>query len=142
MQIGMMTELTFLRQNQGWNAEPNAPALKIDVAGETLTLSFYLNPLAYDADENKIAHLDFNQCSRWRWDITNDHAWFAGTGRFSGQAPDWGEFYEVVGDDPSMSELDWEIISQDRPGARHFLFYFRDEAIEVIASDWHLRRPS
>lgn len=63
MQIGMMTELTFLRQNQGWNAEPNAPALKIDVAGETLTLSFYLNPLAYDADENKIAHLDFNHAA-------------------------------------------------------------------------------
>ena len=135
-----MPELTFVHLNHGWNAEPNAPSLKVAVIGETVTLSFYLNPFAYDAAENEIGRLAFTGCSRWRWGSTNDHAWFAGEGRFSGQAPQWGEFYEILGDDPSMSKLDWEVISPDRADRRHFLFYFRDETIECIAADWSLDR--
>jgi hypothetical protein len=142
MHIGLMSGLTFVLLNQGWNAEPNAPALKVDVTGETVTLSFFLNPFAYDAAENEVAYLAFNRCSRWRWDSTNDHAWFSGTGRFSGQAPQWGEFYEILGDDVSMDQFDWEVISADHVEARHFLFYFRDETVEVVAADWVLNRSS
>lgn len=138
MHTDAMPELTFVHLNQSWNAEPNAPALRMAVVGDTVTLSFYLNPFAHHAAENEIGHIAFTGCTRWRWDSTNDHSWFSGRGRFSGQAPQWGEFYEILGHD--ASKLDWEIISPDRPDARHFLFYFRDEAIECIAADWTLER--
>jgi len=135
-----MNELTFTRLNTDWNAEPNAPALKLAVDGSTVTLSFYLNPFAFKAAEEEVGRLVFTECSRWRWDATNDAAWFSGKGRFSGEAPGWGDFYEIAGVDPSIDDQDWEVISPDRDGGRHFLFYLRDEAIECIAGNWALMR--
>jgi hypothetical protein len=46
----------------------------------------------------------------------------------------------LVGDDPATNVVDWEILSPDGPEKRHFLFYFRDETIEVIAKDWSFTR--
>jgi hypothetical protein len=135
-----MTDLTFLHLNTDWNAEPNDPAPKVTVQGATVTLSFYLNPFAFEARKDEVGQVLFTGCSRWRWDATNDDAWFSGEGRFSGKAPAWGEFYEIVGDDPSIDNQDWEIIAADRKSGRHFLFYFRDEAIECVADDWALVR--
>jgi hypothetical protein len=135
-----MGELTFLRLNTDWNAEPNAPSLEVTAEESTVTLSFYLNPFAFEATENEVGRITFTACSRWRWDATNDEAWFAGKGRFSGDAPEWGQFYEIVGIDASLDDQDWEIIFPDRETGRHFLFYFRDEAIECVADDWVLSR--
>ena len=135
-----MNDLTFRRLNTGWNAEPNAPELTVSVNGATVALSFYLNPYAYDAEEDEIAQVIFTECSRWRWDATNDEGWFRGKGRFALVAPKWGEFYEIVGVDPTIDDQDWDVISSDRDDGRHFLFYFRDEAIECVAADWRLVR--
>jgi len=137
-----MPKPTFIHLNLDWNAEPNDPDLKVEVNGSTIRLSFYLNPFAYDARKGDVGILTFNGCNRWRYDATNDHAWFSGQGRFAGKAPAWGEFYEVVGDDSSMNHNDWEIITPDADRARHFLFYFRDEAIECVAPDWNLQRTT
>lgn len=97
-----------------------------------------LNPWAHNARRGEMATLSFFGCSRFRWDATNDHSWFAGKGLYSGQAPKWGEFYEVIGDDRAVSDGDWDILSPDSPDSRHFLFYFRDDTIEVAARDWSL----
>ena len=135
-----MHQLTFLHLNADWNAEPNAPMLRVGVEGSTVTLSFYLNPHAYKATEGETGQLVFKGCSRWRWDNTNDEAWYSGRGRFNEDAPKWGEFYEILGDDPLTDDLEWEVTSQVQPGGRHFLFYFRDDAIECIAEEWELIR--
>ena len=102
-------------------------------------LNFYF-PNAYKATEAETGQLVFKKCSRWRWDITNDEAWFSGEGRFREEAPKWGEFYEISGDNSLTDELEWEVISQDQAGGRHFIFYFRDDAIECIAEEWELIR--
>jgi len=135
-----MSQLTFLHLNPDWNAEPNAPHLKVAVEGSTVVLSFYLNPFAYEATEGEIGRVVFKGCSRWRWDTTNDEAWSSGKGRFSREAPKWGEFYEIVGEDVSVEDQEWEVISQNDAKRRHFLFFFRDDAIECIADDWALVR--
>lgn len=44
-----MTELSFRHLNPDWNAEPNAPDVELTVDGDTVQLSFLLNPWAYDA---------------------------------------------------------------------------------------------
>lgn len=135
-----MSPPAFIHLNLDWNAEPNAPELRIEAKGSTVRLSFYLNSFAYEAVEGEVGVLTFHECSRWRWDATNDHAWFAGEGRYAGVAPSWGEFYEVLGDEPLIEGQDWEVISTGSERDRHFLFYFRDETIECMASNWTLER--
>lgn len=139
-QAAPMGTPTFLRLNSDWNAEPNAPDPKAVISGTTLHVAFYLNPFAYEAADDEIGILSFPRCSRWRWDSTNDHAWYSGQGRFANEAPAWGEFYELIGSEITLANPDWQIISADVEDARHFLFYFRDEAIECVAADWSIER--
>lgn len=40
----------------------------------------------------------FKNCARYRFGPENDEGWYLGQCRFSGIAPDWGEFYKVNGD--------------------------------------------
>lgn len=139
-QIVPVGTLTFHRLNSDWNADPNDPDPKAVLAGATLRVAFYLNSFAYDAVEGEIGILSFPGCSRWRWDSTNDHGWYSGEGRFAKEAPAWGEFYELVGDETALNEFEWQVIAPDNESARHFLFYFRDEAIECFAADWSIER--
>lgn len=135
-----MSMPTFLRLNSDWNAEPNDPDPKAVMEGTTLRVAFYLNPFAYEAADGEIGILSFPECSRWRRDSTNDHGWYSGKGRFAKEAPAWGEFYELVADCKTLNDVDWQIIAPDDENARHFLFYFRDEAIECVATDWSMER--
>ncbi|MBZ9669172.1 hypothetical protein [Mesorhizobium sp. ES1-3] len=137
-----MSDLSFRHLNLDWNAEPNAPEIRLTVEGDTVQLTFLLNPWAYDAGMGEKGILRFIGCSRWRWDSTNDHAWFAGEGLYSKHAPEWGEFYEVIGDSRPVGDDDWEVLSPDRPKSRQFLFYFRDETIEFFAEDWVFNRST
>lgn len=140
VQASPMAPLTFIHLNTNWNAEPNAPTIKVEANGSILRVCFDMNPYVYEAEKDEVGLLTFDGCSRWRWDETNDHAWYQGQGRFARQAPKWGEFYEVIGDDPSINRLDWEVVAPDAKRARHFIFYFRDEAIECVAGGWKLER--
>jgi|APMI01.1.fsa_nt_gi hypothetical protein len=135
-----MVGLTFKHLNLDWNADPNAPCVELSVEGDTVRIEFLLNHWAYDARAGEIGVLAFGSCSRWRWDSTNDHAWFAGEGLFSGAAPEWGEFYEVSGDARPVRAGDWETISPDAPNSRQFLFYFRDDTLEIVAGNWAFER--
>lgn len=135
-----MKRLSFHRLNLDWNAEPNAPDVKLTVEDNILQLRFLLNSWAYDAGKGEVGALRFLGCSRWRWDSTDDHAWFEGKGLYTGQAPKWGEFYEVIGDSRPVGEDDWEVLSPDGPNSRQFLFYFQDDTIEVVAENWSLVR--
>jgi hypothetical protein len=130
---------TFTKLNQGWNAEPNDPAERMSVEGSRVALSFALNPWAYDAAEGESGRLTFTDCARWRLGPTNDEGWYRGACRYSGIAPVWGEFYELTGPDPDLDRpKDWRAATGS--GARHFLFYLRDNTFECIAADWSFSR--
>lgn len=135
-----MTQLQFLKLNDGWNAEPNALSLHVSFDEKAALLTFELNPWLHSATPGEKATLRFENCSRWNWDATNDEGWYSGEGRYARQAPAWGEFYEVKGEEKLGGEIDWEILFPDPVGARHFLFYFRDETLEFIATDWSMTR--
>lgn len=141
-QAPRMRALNFLRLNSDWNAEPNDPDPQAVAEGTTLRVAFRLNPFAYAAADDEIGILSFHGCSRWRWDGTNDHGWYAGEGRFAKEAPAWGELYELVGDGATLNDMEWQVIAPDEERARHFLFYFRDEALECVAADWSIERRS
>ena len=132
-----MDEPVFVKLNDGWNAEPNDPDEDVLVQGDTATLSFFLNPWAYAADESQRGRLVFTGCKRWRLGPTNDEGWYRGICRYSGVAPGWCEFYEIEGPDSKMDQPpDWQDVQSDHPGKRHFLFYMRDRTFECIAADW------
>jgi hypothetical protein len=138
-----MSSLVFKRLNDGWNAEPNAPTPKVEVNGSQVRLEFFLNPFAYQAEEEEIGCVRFSECSMWRLGPTNDEGWHAGQCRYSKIAPAWGEFYELLGHDSQRTEpTDWQVPKPPGSGDRHFLFYLRDETFECIAGEWKFERGS
>lgn len=131
----------FVRLNPDWNAEPNDPGEQVEQIGFQVCLSFGLNPWQYDAEEGERAELLFSDCTKWRLGSTNDEGWFLGQCRYSGAAPAWGEFYEIVGDDPLRDRpKDWHETGYTQGPGRHFLFYLRDQTFECIAAEWRLQR--
>jgi hypothetical protein len=136
-----MANPAFHRLNLDWNAEPNAPLPSVDAINEQVRLRFFLNPWAYQAREGEIGQLLFDGCSRWRLGPTNDEGWYSDQCRYSRQAPQWGEFYEITGDDPLMLKpTDWQILGSEIKMSRHFLFYLRDEIFECLAREWAFSR--
>ena len=134
-----MTALAFKQLNNGWNAEPNAPAPSITISGQDVLLRFQLNAFQYPRfSENDAGVIRFISCSRYRLGETNDEGWHLGQCRYSSLAPDWGEFYELIGSD-SLADLprDW-VRLRNASVNRHFLFYFRDETFECFAFDWRI----
>ena len=127
----------FRQLNDGWNAEPNAPAPQVGIEADDVLLSFLLNPFIFDLGPKDVGVVRFRNCSRYRLGATNDEGWYRGQCRFSTLAPRWGEFYEISGD-LRLKECpnDWVRVGPAQPFSRHFLFYLRDETFECDASDW------
>lgn len=127
----------FLQLNVGWNAEPNAPEPRVAPSGHDILLTFDLNAFVYKQfSEGERGTLRFTNCSRYRLGSTNDEGWYRGQCRYSTIAPCWGEFYELVGDDPLKDQPDDWRAAGGSGASRHFLFYFRDETFECFAEDW------
>ena len=126
----------FLQLNLGWNAEPNAPDPQLEILGNDIVLCFYVNPFQFkEFAEDEIGILRFVNCVRFRLGPTNDEGWYRGQCRFSKIAPEWGEFYEIVGDATTTNgPTDWRVMSTKGTGElHHFLFYFRDDTFECVA---------
>jgi hypothetical protein len=134
----MTTAPSFIRLNEGWNAEPNAPHPMVKVSGTDVLLQFFLNPFRFHQfGPDDRGTLRFSDCSRYRFGATNDEGWYLGQCRYSSIAPAWGEFYELSGADTRLDEpKDWQIINEAPKASRHFLFYLRDETFECIAVGW------
>ncbi|WP_333900116.1 hypothetical protein [Agrobacterium pusense] len=150
-----MLKFVKLQLGQGWVADPIAPEPQVSVEASSANVRFRSYRVVDDKKPKGIRRalalfskrsskfeetwgtLRFAGCSRWRWDSTNDHEWYKtdGHGRYSGVAPRWGEFYELIGPDPDRDAVSWEKIGADTASTRHFLFYFRDESLEFMAED-------
>ena len=140
---------TFRLLNLGWNADPNGNENpRVTFHGEDLVMTFVLNHFLYPAfQEGQEGSLIFPKCWRYRLGPTNDEGWYYGQCRFTGIAPDWGEFYEVSGDllldrvvkdwKGELHKLIWKV-GPASPAAqsRHFLFYMKDETFECDAEEW------
>jgi hypothetical protein len=134
------TQPTFVQLNPGWNAEPNAPSPAARQVGKDVFLEFFLNPWKFPIfSEEERGILRFNTVTKFRLGATNDEGWYLGQCRYSKLAPAWGNFYEIKGHDPlADAPDDWRILDAANTDTRHFLFYFRDETFEAMATDWCL----
>jgi hypothetical protein len=126
----------FIKLNDDWNAEPNAPAPAVACSRNDVVLEFRLNAFQFRRfSKGDRGRLVFRNCWRYRLGGANDEGWYFGRCRFSKIAPAWGEFYEVQGDlKLESSPSDWVMIAPepDLP-AKHFLFYLRDATFECDA---------
>lgn len=131
----------FIKLNERWNAEPNAPCESIEIKKGILELSFLVNPWSYEGfQEGERMALQFSGCSQYRLGSTNDEGWFAGACRFSTETPAWGEFYEIRGDSKlDASPNDWITIGHGN-GSKHYLFYLRDHTFECFADTFTIMR--
>ena len=132
-----MNILEFIQLNHVWNAEPNSPDMKLQVAGLEIILSFYMNAFQYENfDEDDIGTIVFHDCLLYRLGSPSDEGFFIyGQDRYKQHGIKWGEFYLI-------KDSDWQINFPEpkmlRKGgnlgnANHYLFYFRDETFECIA---------
>ena len=130
--------MKFIKLNQGWNAEPNAPTPQIELKKSVLELHFFLNPYQFEIyNEGDKGCLQFSDCSRFRFTDINDEAWYRGECRFSTLAPSWGEFYLVEGDfKEQQNNTPWQYHANHNVSLDNFLFYFRDCAFECSAKSW------
>lgn len=126
----------FHQLNNGWNAEPYVPNPVIRIDGPDLVLSFLVNAFQFtEFQEGESAALRFTACERYRLGPPNDDGWYDGRCRFSRSAPEWGEFYLVVGDAALLdAPQDWHTLTATSGKGRHYLFYFRDNSFECVAA--------
>ena len=121
----------FFKQNEGWNADPNAPRPSFSIVDGDLWLQFAVKRPA----EFRI--LRFKNVNRYRFTAVNDEGWYKGQCPFSNTAPAWGEFYLIEGGTDSLEYFaPWTCVLGQEPAEKHFLFYFRDETFECRAQNW------
>ena len=130
----------FTRLNDGWNAEPNAPGERIVTSSGEVALSFLMDSVRFPGyAPGDIGTLHFPGYWRYRLGPTNDEGWYRGQCRFSGLAPQWGEFYEIAGNlDVDGIQGRWTVAGAPVTGSRHFLFYLKDSTFECDAQSWQL----
>lgn len=142
-----MLKFVKLQLGQGWVADPNAPEPQVSVEASAANVRFRSYRVVDDKSRRVFAGLwpcfrspvqNLKRRGALCWDSTNDHEWYKtdGHGRYSGVAPRWGEFYELIGPDPDRDAVSWEKIGADTASTRHSLYYFRDETLEFMAEDW------
>lgn len=135
----------FVKINQGWTADPNAPDPTIQVENPDIVLSFFLNAQMYPIFKlGDYGAIRFANCSRYRLDgLNNMDAWYFGQCRFSKLAPEWGEFYSVTGDSAILdAPNDWVEYDISIRNPKHFLFYFRDHTFECTCENWIFERSA
>jgi hypothetical protein len=135
--------MEFIKQNIGWDAEPNSPMPKIEVDRNSsqLILSFYLNAFIHDdVNEEDMGILKFNNCYKYRLGATNDEGFYRGQCRFLKSGIVWGDFYKMVEtnwrNDFPKDEIVVNYSLKEKKALNHYLFYFRDETFECIASSY------
>jgi len=133
-------QLSFEQLNIGWNAAPNDPALKVAVKGADVVIKFYLNAFAYEGfSEDDTAQITFRNCCQYRLGAPNDEGFYIyGQSRFKKYGVEWGEFYLVRGSDWQENFPNPVKLGEPNGNHNHYLFYFKDETFECIASSYEI----
>ena len=133
--------MEFIKLNEKWNAEPNAPSPHIEVEGNTLKLTFALNTFQFQQyGETDKGVLTFRGCRQYRLGPPNDEGFYSyNQSRYKKYGVSWGEFYRVQNSDWQQTFPEDRIVvdeSNDPTNLNHYLFYLRDATFECIATDY------
>ncbi len=135
--------MKYKKLNIDWNAEPNAPEVKLQENGADLKLEFFLNPFVFDdVDEDDKGELVFKDCHKYSFNSCNDEGYFRGQYRYNNNELPWGEFYEIEHDWTKDFHPDPKILNQgiEQKGLKHFIFFLRDNTLECIARKFEFNK--
>jgi hypothetical protein len=136
-------DLEFIKINENWNAEPNAPMPTIEVIGSNLILSFYLNAfISEEFDEEDLGVLEFNNCLQYRLGAPNEDGFYIyNKSRYKKYGVQWGEFYLVQNSDWQINFPEPVFIDNSIKNEKlnHYLFYFRDETFECVSLSYSFK---
>lgn len=136
----MSVQISFEQLNIGWNADPNAPEPDITVHGTDVMLEFYLNAFAYEGfSEGDKAKITFHDCYLYRDGSPNDEGFYLyNQSRYKKYGIEWGEFYLVHHSDWRENFPDPIRVGTFHDHLQHYLFYFREQTVECIASSFRM----
>lgn len=127
--------MNYVKLNENWGAEPNAPEVELRIEGNTIFLEFFLNDEDFEDDKGI---LKFENCHKYSFNSMNDEGYYLGQYRYKYTDLPWGEFYKIEtnweSDFPVSSiELN-QLLNKDN--LSHFIFFFRDNTFECVAENY------
>ena len=132
-------KIDYIQITKDWNADPVSPEIKLKVDGIDLIMDIYLNHFQFDKyQEGDKVKIRFKNCAEYSLNTCNDEGFYYGQYRIKPTELEWGEFYEI------KSRLDRKLpnsikkIQNDNLDRKHFIFFFKDETFECLASDYYL----
>ena len=130
-------KIDYFQITSGWNADPVSPEIELQIIDNGLTMEIFVNHLIFDDfEEGDKARITFENCSIYSLNHCNDEGYFDGQYRTNPNELPWGEFYEIKsGLDRRFPEPITEL-KKDLQHQRHFVFFFKDETFECLASSY------
>lgn len=132
--------MEYEKLNTNWNADPNSPEPIVWVNEGDLIVDFFLNHFVFDQfKEGDRAKIIFKECSKYSLNFCNDEGYYRGQYRTNPNELPWGEFYEIIkGFDHNFPEP-VEILNETKPSNRHYIFFYRDHTLELLADSYELK---
>lgn len=129
----------FIKISADWNADPVSPEVDLQVEGNDLVMDTFLNYFAFsEFNEGDKIKIRFKNCSEYSLNTCNDEGYYYGQYRIKQNELPWGEFYELKsGADRNLPEPIIKI-QEDSQDKRHYIFFFKDETFECLASEFEL----
>ena len=131
--------MNYIRLSTDWNAEPNAPEVKIYIKEDQVSLEFYLNYFVFENfREGDKAIVRFNKCHKYSFNGMNDEGYCRRQYRYTADQLPWGEFYEILTNWEVDFPHDHQVISTNiNPQQQHhYLFFFKDNCLECVAENY------
>lgn len=132
-------KIDFIQITENWNADPVSPEIELKVDGIDLIMDIYLNHFRFDRyQEGDKVKIRFRNCSEYSLNTCNDEGYYYGQYRTNPNELPWGEFYEIKrGLDRNMPNPVVKT-QNDNSNRKHFIFFFKDETFECLASEYYL----
>lgn len=132
-------KIDYIQITKDWNAHPVLPQIELKVEGIDLIIDIYLNQFQFDKyQEGDKVKIRFKNCAEYSLNTCNDEGFYYGQYRIKPTELKWGEFYEI------QSGLDRKLpnpitkIQSSTSNKKYFIFFFKDETFECLASDYYL----
>ncbi len=128
--------MEYKKLNSNWNAEPNAPEVRLFIDDLTVKLDFFLNHFVFsEFKENERGVLTFFKVHKFSFNTTNSDGYYMDQYRYKNSDLPWGEFYQL--------NTKWQIDfhenvtvlfpQPDETNLKHFIFFLRDNTFECVA---------
>jgi hypothetical protein len=132
-------KIDYVQITTDWNADPVSPEIDLKVNGIDLIMDIYLNNYRFDQyKEGDKVKIRFKNCAEYSLNTCNDEGFYYGQYRIKPTELEWGEFYEIKkGLDRNLPNPIVQI-TNDNSDKKHFIFFFKDETFECLASEYDL----